>query len=591
MEDTSAPDKSVTAPTMPDVKVLREVRSILNKLTRQKFSPLMQKFQKLPINSEQRLREVVDLIFETAINDSMYCEAYANMCRTMSQLRITTPATSGQSQQQTTIVEFRKVLLTRCQREFEKDRQDEEVLSKLRQKLEEATTLETKQQCKEKLEVAETKERRRMLGNIRFIGELFKLKMLTESIMHNCVMSLFKGRNDESLESLCRLLAIIGKDLDHVKGKPRMDQYFQHIDKVIREKKTSSRVRFTLQDVVDLRKSNWVPKAVQALVPKAIDQIHADAKAKKKQLALQSAVEASTAASSPSGKSEKVLREVRSILNKLTPQKFSPLMQKFQQLPINSEQRLREVVDLIFETAINDPMYCEAYANMCRTMSQLRITTPATSGQSQQQTAIVEFRKVLLTRCQREFEKDRQDEEVLSKLRQKLEEATTLETKQQCKEKLEVAETKERRRMLGNIRFIGELFKLKMLTESIMHNCVMSLFKGRNDESLESLCRLLTSIGKDLDHVKGKPRMDQYFQQIDKVIREKKTSSRVRFTLQDVVDLRKSNWVPKAVQALVPKTIDQIHADVKAKKKQLALQSAVEASTAARSPSQEESQK
>ena len=62
---------------------------------------------------------------------------------------------------------------------------------------------------------------------------------------------------------------------------------------------------------------------------------------------------------------------------------------------------------------------------MCRTMSQLRITTPATSGQSQQQTAIVEFRKVLLTRCQREFEKDRQNEEVLSKLRQKLEEATT----------------------------------------------------------------------------------------------------------------------------------------------------------------------
>ncbi|XP_076817515.1 eukaryotic translation initiation factor 4 gamma 3-like isoform X2 [Clavelina lepadiformis] len=276
-----------------------------------------------------------------------------------------------------------------------------------------------------------------------------------------------------------------------------------------------------------------------------------------------------------------VLRQVRSILNKLTPQKFSPLMQKFQQLAINSEQRLRGVIDLIFEKAIDEPGFCEAYANMCRTMSQLRITTPATSGQSQQQTAIVEFRKVLLTRCQREFEKDRQNEEVLSKLRQKLEEATTPETKQQCKEKLDVAETKERRRMLGNIRFIGELFKLKMLTESIMHNCVMSLFKGRDDESLESLCRLLATIGKDLDHAKGKPRMDQYFQQIDKVIREKKTSSRVRFMLQDVVDLRKNNWVPRAVQAQGPKTIDQIHADAKEEKEQLALQAAVIASTAA----------
>jgi len=58
--------------------------------------------------------------------------------------------------------------------------------------------------------------------------------------------------------------------------------------------------------------------------------------------------------------------------------------------------------------------------------------------------------------------------------------------------------------MLGNIRFIGELFKLCMLTESIMHNCIMSLFKARDEDSLECLCRLLTTIGQGLDHEKGK---------------------------------------------------------------------------------------
>lgn len=57
--------------------------------------------------------------------------------------------------------------------------------------------------------------------------------------------------------------------------------------------------------------------------------------------------------------------------------------------------------------------------------------------------------------------------------------------------------------MLGNIRFIGELFKLCMLTESIMHNCIMSLFKARDEDSLECLCRLLTTIGQGLDHEKG----------------------------------------------------------------------------------------
>lgn len=35
------------------------------------------------------------------------------------------------------------------------------------------------------------------------------------------------------------------------------------------------------------------------------------------------------------------------------------------------------------------------------------------------------------------------------------------------------------------------------------------------------------------------PRMDQYFNQMDKIIKERKTSSRIRFMLQDVLDLRK----------------------------------------------------
>ncbi|CAF92947.1 unnamed protein product, partial [Tetraodon nigroviridis] len=127
--------------------------------------------------------------------------------------------------------------------------------------------------------------------------------------------------------------------------------------------------------------------------------------------------------------------------------------------------------------------------------------------------------------------------------------------------KLELEEAKDqaRRRSLGNMRFIGELFKLKMLTEAIMHDCVVKLLKNHHDEeSLECLCRLLSTIGKDLDFEKAKPRMDQYFNQMDKIIKERKTSSRIRFMLQDVLDLRTNNWVPRRADQ-GPKTIDQIH--------------------------------
>lgn len=37
-----------------------------------------------------------------------------------------------------------------------------------------------------------------------------------------------------------------------------------------------------------------------------------------------------------------------------------------------------------------------------------------------------------------------------------------------------------RRRALGNIQFIGQLFKKKMLTEKIMHSCLTQLLSEVN---------------------------------------------------------------------------------------------------------------
>ena len=37
-----------------------------------------------------------------------------------------------------------------------------------------------------------------------------------------------------------------------------------------------------------------------------------------------------------------------------------------------------------------------------------------------------------------------------------------------------------------------------------MHDCVVKLLKNHDEESLECLCRLLSTIGKDLDFEKAK---------------------------------------------------------------------------------------
>ncbi|KAK7945630.1 hypothetical protein WMY93_001358 [Mugilogobius chulae] len=111
------------------------------------------------------------------------------------------------------------------------------------------------------------------------------------------------------------------------------------------------------------------------------------------------------------GKTQDVLKRLRSILNKLTPQKFQELMKQVTELPIDTEERLKGAIDLIFEKAIMEPNFSVAYANMCRCLMGLKVPTAEKPG------ATANFRKLLLNRCQKEFEKDQDDDEIFEKNR------------------------------------------------------------------------------------------------------------------------------------------------------------------------------
>lgn len=63
---------------------------------------------------------------------------------------------------------------------------------------------------------------------------------------------------------------------------------------------------------------------------------------------------------------QELFKRLRSILNKLTPQKFQELMKQVTELTIDTEERLKGAIDLIFEKAILEPNFSVAYANMCR---------------------------------------------------------------------------------------------------------------------------------------------------------------------------------------------------------------------------------
>ncbi|KAL2455286.1 Eukaryotic translation initiation factor 4G [Forsythia ovata] len=117
--------------------------------------------------------------------------------------------------------------------------------------------------------------------------------------------------------------------------------------------------------------------------------------------------------------------------------------------------------------------------------------------------------------------------------------------------------------MLGNIRLIGELYKKRMLTERIMHECINKLlgqYQNPDEEDVEALCKLMSTIGEIIDHPKAKEYMDSYFDRMAQFSNNMKLSSRVRFMLKDSIDLRKNKWQQRR-KVEGPKKIDEVHRD------------------------------
>jgi translation initiation factor 4G len=61
---------------------------------------------------------------------------------------------------------------------------------------------------------------------------------------------------------------------------------------------------------------------------------------------------------------------------------------------------------------------------------------------------------------------------------------------------------KAKRRGLGLIQLIGELYKLDMLGKGVIRQCFLNLLKNLqvpDEEDIESACKLLTTVGRSFE--------------------------------------------------------------------------------------------
>ena len=205
------------------------------------------------------------------------------------------------------------------------------------------------------------------------------------------------------------------------------------------------------------------------------------------------------------GQIQMSVKTAKGFLNKMTASTFDKLSEQYLTIAIEQKQGLLKLlIDQIFEQALTQPAFCSLYSNLCKKMYD-------------NPTIKTGFTKELLTKCQEEFQKDT---------------FSIIDEEQQVKAK---------RRMLGNIKFIGELYKNKILVVAIIHACVKRLLRlPADEEQVEALCKLLVNIGKIIDTDKSKTIIDSYFSQMNDI--KKDVSARIRFMIEDIIILRTNGW-------------------------------------------------
>ncbi|MFH4974348.1 hypothetical protein AB6A40_001057 [Gnathostoma spinigerum] len=250
---------------------------------------------------------------------------------------------------------------------------------------------------------------------------------------------------------------------------------------------------------------------------------------------------------------KKLFKEVRALLNKITPSTFKTLSQDFLNYKIyTNKKNMSEVIDIIFDKAVEEPKFCPLYSDLCKAQDMYESNDTGTC----------EFRNGILTRCQQTFETKRQDE-----INKKNEEAAA-ETDEAKQKELKIEamemEAKERRRMFGNIGFIGQLYRHELIVPKILNWCIIHLLrshgqsKGGDEESVECAVKMIETVGRIAER-QAHPdfNVDKYCSHLKEIAPN--VSNRVRFLILNLLELKENHWNPRKSTEQGPKTIKQVH--------------------------------
>jgi len=240
-----------------------------------------------------------------------------------------------------------------------------------------------------------------------------------------------------------------------------------------------------------------------------------------------------------------ITRRIRALLNKLTLEKFNPLLQQLMECGISTQEHLEILMHEIMEKATTQHHFIGMYTNLCTILHDWAAENAI--GDSSQGS----FKRILLNECQNSFERH-------LKRPDKLKELTG--------DDLVEAEVKYKTARVGNIRFVGALLAKSMVASQVIFKVTGELLKSPPEpDALESLAAFLTTIGPIFDRPdwKRKSTLDLVFKEIEGLTRDQeRIPARIRCLLSDVLDLRRTSWEDQKLATKSnagPMTLDEVH--------------------------------
>eukprot|EP00391_Amoebophrya_sp_Ameob2_P003075 CAMPEP_0179004006 /NCGR_PEP_ID=MMETSP0795-20121207/13025_1 /TAXON_ID=88552 /ORGANISM="Amoebophrya sp., Strain Ameob2" /LENGTH=694 /DNA_ID=CAMNT_0020698141 /DNA_START=410 /DNA_END=2495 /DNA_ORIENTATION=+ len=229
-------------------------------------------------------------------------------------------------------------------------------------------------------------------------------------------------------------------------------------------------------------------------------------------------------------KDAEIERKTKSILNKLTFEKFDKLYAELCQLGLYKYSQLEYLTREIFEKATTQHHFIEMYTMLCKKITNENPYAACLEEAAGGEEGPADFKRLLLTICQDLFEKE--EEEIVG-ARSKEEET-----------ELYFAYKKRR---LGNVKFVGNLLINRLLTMKIIHRMTSDLVAAKTELSLEQVCVFLETIGCFVEsQTEGKlpKNWEATFSELTFMAKEdKELGFRTRALIQDLLDLRQNGWV------------------------------------------------